>query len=70
MALTEKYSKECIQSEGFVDELDRSHMERLELLRQVFWKAAAADTPTEVGTDGYFYFVFLSPNFLVYQTHR
>lgn len=38
-------------------------MERLELLRQVFWKAAAADTPTEVGTDGYFYFVFFIPQF-------
>ncbi|PKI67376.1 E3 ubiquitin-protein ligase CHIP [Punica granatum] len=48
VALKEKFSKESSESEGFVDELDRSHLERLELLGRIFRKAAEADTPTEV----------------------
>ncbi|KAK4742873.1 hypothetical protein SAY87_000874 [Trapa incisa] len=48
VVLKEKHSKEYTQSEGFVDELDQLQVERLDLLQQVFQKAAAADTPTEV----------------------
>lgn len=49
-ALKEKHFLDASQMEGFIDEAEISHLQRLESLERVFNEAAEADMPTEVST--------------------
>lgn len=47
-ALQEKHALDISRAEGFLDELNTSHLKQMENLKQVFMKAAEGDTRTEV----------------------
>ncbi|XP_030532787.2 E3 ubiquitin-protein ligase CHIP isoform X1 [Rhodamnia argentea] len=48
MALKGKFVSDASKTEGFLDELAKSHLEQVNAVGQVFQKAAEADTPAEV----------------------
>ncbi|KAI6674391.1 hypothetical protein NL676_002297 [Syzygium grande] len=48
MALKEKFARDASKTEGFLDELAKSHLEQVNAVGRVFQKAAEADMPAEV----------------------
>lgn len=51
VALKEKHFRDAHQKEGFVDENDKSNLDQLKALDQLFKKVTEDDTPTEVRID-------------------
>ncbi|XP_030472744.1 E3 ubiquitin-protein ligase CHIP [Syzygium oleosum] len=48
IALKEKFARDASKTEGFLDELAKSHLEQVNAVGRVFQKAAEADMPAEV----------------------
>lgn len=48
VALAEKFEREALEREGFIDEPVATHKEQLKALGEIFKKAAEADTPIDI----------------------
>lgn len=49
--MKEKHFHDSYKKEGFIDENEKSHLDQLEALGQLFKKVTEDDTPTEVSID-------------------